>query len=99
MDKNDKEYIMPVFEVPDQPMVKEFSDFLYILDKKKLDNKQYQRSLYQFKVFARAFGVDLSRPFDPEDDLVGLEGWVIVGTRKSDEYGEQNTVRKYVAVK
>jgi hypothetical protein len=43
--------------------------------------------------------IDYSRPFDWEDDLVGLEGWIILGVKKSDEYGDQNTVKKYVAPK
>lgn len=98
-DKNDCEYFSPVFEVPDQPMVKEFSSFFWVLDKEKLEPKAFQRSMYGFKNFAEAFGVDLTRPFDPETDLVGLEGWLIVGTRNDDEYGEQNTVKKYIAPK
>jgi hypothetical protein len=55
--------------------------------------------MYRFKQFATAFGLDYSRPFSWEDDLVGLEGWVILGVKKSDEYGDQNNVSKYVLPK
>lgn len=98
-DKNDLEYFTPIFEIVDMPMGKEFSDFFYVPDKDKLSPKQYKRTLYAIKVFTAAFEVDISRPIDYEDDLPGHVGWVIVGTRKSDEYGEQNTVRKYITPK
>jgi len=96
-DKNDCTWYSVVYDVPDDPMVNEFSDFFWELDRSKLTAKQFQRSMYQFKQFASAFGIDYSRPFAWEDDLPGKEGWVITGVRKSEEYGEQNTVKKYVA--
>lgn len=97
-DKNGAQWYMPTFDVPDDPMVIEFNDFFWDLaDRDKLDPKASQRALYKFQKFAQAFGLDYSRPFSWTDDLDGLEGWVILGVRKSDEYGEQNTVSKYVA--
>ena len=95
--KNDCKWFSVVFDVEDDPMIKEFSDFFWELDREKLDAKSYSRSLYQFQQFAAAFGLDYSRPFSWEDDMPGLSGWVIVGVKKSDEYGEQNTVKKYIA--
>lgn len=95
-DKNDCTWYMPVFDVPDDPMVIEFNDFFWELDKGKLNQKQFQRELYKFKQFASAFNIDFSRPFSWEDDLPGKEGWVILTVQKSDEYGEQNRVGKYV---
>jgi len=98
-DKNDCVWHSVVFDVPDDPMVIEFSDFMWELDKTKLDAKSFQRSLFSFKQFTQAFGLDISRPFSWEDDLPGLEGWVILGIRKSDQYGDSNTVKKYVMPK
>jgi hypothetical protein len=97
-EKNDADYLMPMYEVQGEgmEMVKEVSDFMWVLDRDKLPAKDYARALDQFKKFAKCFGIDLSRPFDPEEDLIGLEGWIIVGLRKSDEYGEQNNVSKYI---
>ena len=97
-EKNDADYLMPIYEVlgDGKEMVKEVSDFLWILDKEALTSKEYARALDHFKKFAKCFGIDLSRPFDPDEDLVGLEGWIILGLRKSDEYGEQNNVSKYI---
>lgn len=98
-DKNDCTWYSPVFDVPDDPMVVEFNDFMWELDREKLTAKEFQRTMFRFKQFATAFGLDYSRPFNWEDDLVGLEGWMILGSRKSDDYGDQNNVSKYVLPK
>lgn len=95
-DKNDCTWHSVVYDIPAEPMVPEFSDFFWELDRTKLTPKQFQRDVYKFKQFAAAFGIDYSRPFSWDDDLPGKEGWVIVGVKKSEEYGEQNTVSKYV---
>lgn len=89
----------PVFDVPDDPMVIEFNDFFWHLDKKLLDAKSYSRSLYQFQQFAAAFGIDYSRPFSWDDDLAGKEGWMILGTKKDEGFGPSNSVKKYIAQK
>jgi len=99
-DKNDARWYSPVFDVPDDPMVVEFNAFFWELaDREKLTPKEVQRGIYQFGRFAECFGIDYSRPFSWEDDLNGLEGWVILGLKKSEEYGDQNTVKKYVVKK
>ncbi len=96
-DKNDAQWYMPVFDIPDQPLVVDFNDFFWdLLDRDKLEPKVMARALAKFKKFATAFGIDYSRPFSWEDDLIGLEGWVILGVKKDDEYGDQNSVSKYV---
>ena len=96
-DKNDRDYFMPVFEVPSEPMAKEFSDFFAIPNKSKMTEKDYKRALYKIRLFVQAFDIDLARPIDYEDDLPGQTGWAILGVRKDDTYGEQNTIRKYIA--
>jgi hypothetical protein len=99
-DKNGAKWYMPVFDVPSEPMATEFNAFFWDLaDRNKLEPKQAARLLTQFKNFAQAFGLDYSKPFSWEDDLVGLEGWVILGIQKDDEYGDKNTVSKYVSKK
>lgn len=96
-EKNGAKWYQPVFDVPSDPMVTEFTDFIWDLaDGDKIEPKQKARNMHRFKHFAAAFGLDYSRPFSWEDDLVGLEGWAILGVRKSDEFGDQNTVSKYV---
>lgn len=102
-DKNDAQWYQPLFDVPSDPMVVEFNDFFWDLsDRDKLDAKQAERAMNKFKKFASAFGLDYSRPFNWIDDLIGLEGWIIVGTQKDDEYGLngiKNNVSKYVEKK
>ena len=98
-DKNDCKWYQPVFDVPDDPMVIEFNDFIWELDREKLDPKQFQRNMFRFKEFASCFGLDYSRPFDWEEDLLGLQGWVILGFKKDDEFGDKNVVKKYVIKK
>lgn len=99
-DKNNCQWYQPIFDVPGDPLVSEFNDFFWDLaDRDKLDAKQAARSLTKFKNFAAAFDLDYSRPFEWETDLIGLEGWVILGFKKSEEYGDQNTISKFVTGK
>lgn len=94
-------YFTVSFDVPDEPLSKEFSDFFWDLsdiDKvTKISEKSALSAMRKFRTFAEAFNLDYSRPFDLEEDLPGKEGWLIVGIKKSDEYGEQNTVNKYIS--
>ena len=97
-DKNNAQWYQPVFDIPDEPLALEFNDFFWDLaDRDKLDDKARARALRKFRMFADAFGIDYTEPFSWEDDLLGEEGWVILGVRKSEEYGDQNTVQKYVS--
>jgi len=99
-DKNGATWYQPVFDVPKDPMVIEFNDFIWDLaDRDKIDEKQFARNLNRFRMFALAIGLDFSKPFDWEEDLLGKEGWVILGIQKSDEYGDKNTVSKYLVKK
>lgn len=98
-EKNGCTWYSPVFDVPKEPLALEFNHFMWDLDEDKLDAKQYSRAIRSFKEFAECFGLDYTKPFDWEDDLVGLEGWVILGMNKSDEYGDQNKINKFVAPK
>lgn len=96
-EKNGVQWYQPVFDVPSEPLAQEFNDFFWDLtDIDKLDEKSQARSLRKFKLFASAFDIDYTEPFDWIDDFPGKEGWVILGVKKSEEYGEQNSVSKYV---
>ena len=94
-------YFSVTFDTPDEPLAKEFNDFFWDLvdvDKlKAISEKTALGAMRHFRSFADAFGLDFSRPFDLEEDLPGKEGWLIVGIKKSEEYGDQNTVQKYLA--
>lgn len=106
VDKEDSDYIgiayfSVSYEATDEPLAKEFNDFFWdLIDREKLaaiSEKTALGAIRKFRNFSAAFGLDYSRPFDLEDDLPGKTGWLIVGTKKSEEYGDQNTVQKYLA--
>lgn len=95
-DKNGARWFSPRFDVPRDPMVKEFNSFFWNpLDNAKIDEKQKQMNNYSLQQFFAAFKVDLSKPFS-FDDLVGKKAWGIAGVRHNDEHGDQNIVSKWV---
>jgi hypothetical protein len=89
------DYYIIRFEIPAEAYSKEVSAFLDVparsLDAKRLNDAR-QRMLH----FTECFGIDLSRPMDPTEDWVGCEGWCILSLTKSDQYGEQNRISKYI---
>jgi len=96
-EKNFATWYMPRFDVPAEPNSKEFNAFFWDLaDLSKLEPKQAAGALRDFKNFAACFGLDYSKPFDWEDSLFGLEGWIIVGVGKDTGFGIQNNVSKYL---
>ena len=97
-DKNDHEYILPRFEVVDEPTAMDFTDFMYLPDS-WMDEKQLVRVKDKLRKFLLAFEVDLGMSIDLANDLDGREGWAILGVKRSDEYGDSNTIRKYIAPK
>ena len=96
-------YFSVTFDVPDEPNVKEFSDFFWdLVDIDKIRNISEKASfsaIRHFRNFAESFSIDYSRPFNLEEDLFGKKSWLIVGIKRSDEYGDQNIVQKYVSPK
>jgi hypothetical protein len=92
-------WFSPRFDVPSDPMVVEFNTFFWDLieAKTKVDPKQVERNKYSFSQFVKAFGIDLTKPFDWEVDLPGKTGYVQVGIQHNEQYGDQNTVSKFVA--
>ena len=95
-DKNDEPYVMPRFEIVDQPTAKDFTKFLRI-PHKGLDEKKMNNAKLQLKRFAECFGIDLTQSLDV-DDLQGLEGWALLGLDKNEdsEYGPQNYVKQWI---
>ncbi len=91
---NGNPFLMVYFEIDGDPTAKEISKFFGMpcsgLDKKK--NNANKRAL---KYLGEAFGVDFSRPFE-EEELVGLEGWCILGLESTEKYGEQNFIKRFV---
>ena len=84
------------FDIPSEPYAKEIRKFMSDpIGANNASEKIKQRVFNTFKYFVSCFKVDLGQPLD-WDTLIGLEGWCILGVKKDDEYGEQNTISKFV---
>lgn len=93
------EWHQVTFDIPNE-FVPMFNDFFFDLNSKdKITENQYKDALGKFRAFAEAFNIDYSRPFNWDDDLPGLEGWAILGFKEDDEFGDKNTVRRYIVPK
>lgn len=97
IDKNGDPYMMPRFEVVDQPLAKDFTHFLR-LPHKGMDEKSLNRYQWSLKVFLECFGLPTQGQLDVED-LKGKVGWAILGVKDDETYGESNTVKKFIASK
>lgn len=97
-DKNDLDYIMPRFDIPVSEFAKDFTTFLHVptRDLANSDKKKFERAKYAMKEFMLTFEIDPNRPGDPEGDWLGREGWAILGVQNTEEYGEQNYIKKFV---
>lgn len=87
-------YLLPRFEVCDQPLAKDFTLYLP-LPHDEMDEKQKMRTIAKLKHFCQCFSISL-QGFDPED-LQGAEGWVMLGVDNDEQYGEQNYIKSFVA--
>lgn len=96
-DKNGRPYVLPRFEIVGDDLAKDFTKFLTVPTKElaEEDKKKFERCRWAMKEFMEAFGIDPARP-GSEEDWVGYEGWAILGIQTSDEYGEQNYIKKFV---
>lgn len=87
-------YILPRFEIADEPLAKDFTQYM-ALPTQDMDAKKSERTRATLKKFCKAFDLDFAQ-FDT-DELAGMEGWVILGKSYDDQYGEQNFIKRYVS--
>lgn len=97
IDKNQHPYIMPRFDVDSEPHAKDFTCFIG-LQHDEMDEKERFRARSDLRKFLEAFGLPTSGQLDIED-MKGKTGWAILGVKEDDQYGEQNTIRKFIAPK
>ena len=62
------------------------------------DKKKTNSRLFAIQNFLKAFDADISGSLDAKD-LIGNTGWAILRVEEDQEYGERNTVRKFVLPK
>ena len=89
------EYYTIRMEVPSEPFSKEITAWLNI-PSRNLDAKRLNDAQHKMKAFMQCFSIDISALTDPLEDWPGQEGWAILSLSKSDQYGEQNRVAKYI---
>ena len=95
--KNDAAYLLPRFEIVGEPTTKDFTKYLGV-PSPDMDAKKRNNSGYAIKTFLTAFNLDADSLHDPSE-MIGAEGWAILGLEDSAEWGEQNFVKKFVAGK
>lgn len=76
-------------EYPDAPLI--FHNIM--LPFEGMEKRKYGNAMRNLKKFVVCFG--LSMPLDV-DDIKGQEGYAIVGEESDEEYGDKNTIRKFV---
>lgn len=91
------EYLVVFFDIPNEPLAKTFSNPFAIPGKiEGRTEKELNNDKWRLKVFYDTFKVDYSQPFDPSDYLPGHTGWAILGVKASEEYGDQNFIKRFV---
>lgn len=100
VDKNGKRYMMPFFETPDNPRVKEFGDYLPFPDSNTMNEKELNKAKLKIKDFGQAFDLNFSSgPIDVKNDVIGKEGWAILGIGKDQDDLPVNKIKRYVTPK
>ena len=97
MNKNDEPYILPRFEVVDEPLAKEITKY-FPLPFDGLDSKKMNSAKLGLSRFFQAFDYEPGEEFDSED-LIGLTGWAILGVEDDEQYGESNYIKRFISNK
>ena len=95
VDKNGVKYVMPFFESVQDPYCKEFGDYIP-LPHDGMSPKDLNRAKLKLAGFLSAFGVDASKELNPDKDIIGREGWAILGMGKDQDDLPTNKISKYV---
>lgn len=93
--KNGNKYLLPLFEIPDEVGAKSFSQYLG-LPSNEMSSKAANTTKYNLQQFLKCFGFDPSEPPDDPENLVGAEGYAILGEKNDPMYGDQNTIKRWL---
>ena len=94
-DKNGDVFIMPFFEVIEDPYCKEFGDYIP-LPSDTLSPKKNNESKNKLVALSTAFDINFSTTLDIKNDVVGKTGWAILGVGKDQDGNPVNKIKKYV---
>lgn len=88
-------YLLVRFDIPDITNAKDVTHVMMLPDPSKEDAKQVNKRKLQIRELMQAIGLDWSGRIDL-DAMKGMECWAILGLEESEEYGEQNRIRRFV---
>jgi len=94
-DKNGNAFVMPFFEIPEDPYSVEFGDYMP-LPQGEMSPKEKNSAILNLQSFSEAFDIDFSGQLDIKADIVGKTGWAILGVGKDKDGNPTNKIRKYV---
>lgn len=92
-----QKYLRVLFQATDVPDSQAFSD-VFMLPFSGLDKEDFNRRGRALRQFLQSFDFEYHgwNIFEDTQDLVGLEGELLVRVEDDDMYGEQNQVKKYL---
>jgi hypothetical protein len=92
--KHGNDYIMPTFEIPDNLSAPEFTKYME-LPREDMDARMKAKKLRILENFGECFDFDIFSAWE-EPDLVGREGYAIVGVESDEEYGDKNYIKRFI---
>lgn len=93
-DKNGDNYIMPFFEVVEDPHCKEFGDYMKIPNADKMSSKELNKARLRIAAWKEAFDIP-NDTLDIKNDVIGKTGYAILGVGTDQEDQPINKVNKY----
>lgn len=90
------QYWLVTLETVEHPFAKLITHFVE-LPQYVGNPRQKNNARFRLKSFCEAFDID-TRGSLKLDDLVGREGWAILSLQRSEQYGEQNRVARFITV-
>jgi hypothetical protein len=96
VDKNKEEYWRVRTEIVNEPYSKEVTIFIRLPNPRIMDAKQLNEARLKLRDFVQCFSIEMSGPFNPAIAWPRRRGWVILRAETSEEYGNQNSVKKFI---
>lgn len=90
-----QQYLLVRFDIADVTNAKDVTHVMMLPDPSREDAKQVNKRKLAVREFLQACGADWTAPLDL-NGLKGMECWAILGVEESEDYGEQNRIRRFV---
>lgn len=89
-----KPYLKVLFEILNEPTAKMVGDVM-MFPHADMEPKALNQAKLGLKKFYEAFGI--AGGATSPDSMRGLEGWAFLGVQHDEQYGDKNTVKRYIA--